>query len=50
MNVVASDCTTMYAMSRARKRVLIGTNTAPTLATAKNKNTYSGRLPSHRQT
>ena len=31
-------------MSRVRKRVLIGTSTAPILATAKKMKRYSGRL------
>src|SRR6266446_8439509 len=50
MRVVASDCQRTYARSLVRKRVLIGTTTAPILARAKNVYSHSGRLGIHRAT
>ena len=44
MRVVASDCQRTYARSLVRKRVLMGTTTAPILARAKNVYSHSGRL------
>src|SRR5215471_11190705 len=50
MRVVASDCPRTYASSLVRKRVLMGTTTAPILARAKNVYSHSGRLGIHRAT
>src|SRR5262249_26566536 len=50
MRVVASDCQRTYARSLVRKRVLMGTTTAPILARAKNVYSHSGRLGIHRAT
>src|SRR5215467_13704792 len=48
--VVSSDCQRTYARSLVRKRVLMGTTTAPILARAKNVYSHSGRLGIQRAT
>ena len=50
IRVVASDCLTMYAMSRVRKRVLIGDQHGADLRDREEEEDVLGRLPSQRQT
>jgi hypothetical protein len=48
--VLASDWSAMYATSSVRRRVLMGTSTAPIFITANAISIHSGRLSSHSAT
>jgi hypothetical protein len=50
ISAVESDWSAMYATSSVRRRVLIGTSTAPIFITAKAASIHSGRLRSQSAT